>query len=124
MTRTAGRQAELAFCTAAMAQPAERAMVRNYIKQSVKQWVQLYGFDGFRFDLMGILDRQTMMEIQEELAAIYPNIYLYGEGWRMDTGLDRTPGPINTMSSQLRPYGFFSDNFVIPLNEASSTKDV
>ena len=43
---------------------SERAMVRNYIKQSVKQWVQLYGFDGFRFDLMGILDRQTMMEIQ------------------------------------------------------------
>ena len=86
-------------------------MVRNYIKQSVKQWVQLYGFDGFRFDLMGILDRQTMMEIQEELAAIYPNIYLYGEGWKMDTGLDPELLAHQYNASQLRPYGFFSDNF-------------
>ena len=90
---------------------SERAMVRNYIKQSVKQWVQLYGFDGFRFDLMGILDRQTMMEIQEELVAIYPNIYLYGEGWKMDTGLDPELLAHQYNASQLRPYGFFSDNF-------------
>lgn len=39
---------------------SERAMVRRFIKHSVKQWVNLYGFDGFRFDLMGILDIQTM----------------------------------------------------------------
>ena len=90
---------------------SERAMVRNYIKQSVKQWVQLYGFDGFRFDLMGILDRRTMMEIQEELVAIYPNIYLYGEGWKMDTGLDPELLAHQYNASQLRPYGFFSDNF-------------
>ena len=67
--------------------------------------------DGFRFDLMGILDRQTMMEIQEELAAIYPNIYLYGEGWKMDTGLDPELLAHQYNTSQLRPYGFFSDNF-------------
>ena len=90
---------------------SERAMVRNYIKQSVKQWVQLYGFDGFRFDLMGILDRQTMMEIQEELVAIYPNIYLYGEGWKMDTGLEPDLLAHQYNAEQLHPYGFFSDNF-------------
>ena len=90
---------------------SERAMVRNYIKQSVKQWVQLYGFDGFRFDLMGILDHQTMMEIQEELTAIYPNIYLYGEGWKMDTGLEPDLLAHQYNAEQLRPYGFFSDNF-------------
>ena len=44
---------------------SERSMVRHYIKQSLKQWVSLYGFDGFRFDLMGILDIQTMTEIAE-----------------------------------------------------------
>ena len=46
---------------------SERSMVRHYIKQSLKQWVSLYGFDGFRFDLMGILDIPTMTEIAEEL---------------------------------------------------------
>ena len=66
---------------------SEKIMVRRYIKQSVKQWVSLYGFDGFRFDLMGILDIQTMQQIADELKTLYPNIYLYGEGWQMDTGL-------------------------------------
>ena len=45
---------------------SERAMVRRFIKHSVKQWVNLYGFDGFRFDLMGILDIQTMNELQKQ----------------------------------------------------------
>ena len=36
---------------------------------------------------MGILDIQTMTEIAEELREIHPKVYLYGEGWKMDTGL-------------------------------------
>ena len=90
---------------------SERSMVRHYIKQSLKQWVSLYGFDGFRFDLMGILDIQTMTEIAEELREIYPNVYLYGEGWKMDTGLSEDQLAHQYNSKRLPDFGFFSDNF-------------
>ena len=90
---------------------SERAMVRRYIKQSLKQWVELYGFDGFRFDLMGILDIQTMTEIAEELRSLYPNIYLYGEGWKMDTGLSEDQLAHQYKAKALPDFGFFSDNF-------------
>ena len=90
---------------------SERSMVRHYIKQSLKQWVSLYGFDGFRFDLMGILDIQTMTEIAEELREIYPKVYLYGEGWKMDTGLSEDQLAHQYNSKRLPDFGFFSDNF-------------
>ncbi|EKS18073.1 pullulanase, type I [Streptococcus sp. F0442] len=90
---------------------SERAMVRRYIKQSLRQWVELYGFDGFRFDLMGILDIQTMTEIAEELRSLYPNIYLYGEGWKMDTGLSEDQLAHQYKAKALPDFGFFSDNF-------------
>ena len=90
---------------------SEKAMVRRYIKQSVKQWVSLYGFDGFRFDLMGILDIQTMQQIAGELKTLYPNIYLYGEGWQMDTGLASERLAHQYNAAQLPDYGFFSDHF-------------
>lgn len=106
---TNGERTNGTFCGNDVA--SERAMVRRYIKQSLKQWVELYGFDGFRFDLMGILDIQTMTEIAEELRNIYPNIYLYGEGWKMDTGLSEERLAHQYKASELPAYGFFSDNF-------------
>ncbi|GGE23362.1 type I pullulanase [Streptococcus himalayensis] len=90
---------------------SERAMVRSYLKQSLKQWVELYGFDGFRFDLMGILDIKTMTEIASDLKAIYPNIYLYGEGWQMPTGLEPSQLAHQFNADKLPDYGFFSDHF-------------
>lgn len=90
---------------------SEKAMVRHYIQQSVQQWVSLYGFDGFRFDLMGILDITTMKQIAQELKNIYPNIYLYGEGWQMPTGLDSDLLAHQFNAEQLAEYGFFSDHF-------------
>ena len=82
-----------------------------YIQQSVQQWVSLYGFDGFRFDLMGILDITTMTQIAQELKTIHPNIYLYGEGWQMPTGLDSDLLAHQFNAEQLPAYGFFSDHF-------------
>lgn len=90
---------------------SERAMVRSYIKHSLKQWLTLYGMDGFRFDLMGILDMETMKQIAEELKFLYPNVYLYGEGWRMNTGLDSNRLAHQFNAAQLPSYGFFSDHF-------------
>ena len=60
---------------------SERPMVRKYIRESVEYWVNEYHIDGFRFDLMGIHDIQTMNEISASLRAIDSTIFIYGEGW-------------------------------------------
>ncbi len=60
---------------------SERAMVRKFIVESVSYWAKEYHMDGFRFDLMGIHDIETMNAISESLYKINPNILLYGEGW-------------------------------------------
>lgn len=60
---------------------SERPMMRQFMLQSVKYWVNEYHVDGFRFDLMGVHDIETMNDIRKELAAINPNVFVYGEGW-------------------------------------------
>jgi len=60
---------------------SERAMVRKFILESVKYWVEEYHIDGFRFDLMGVHDITTMNLVSRELHKIKPDILLYGEGW-------------------------------------------
>ncbi len=60
---------------------SERAMVRKFIIDSVAYWAEAYHFDGFRFDLMGILDIETMNLIRKRLDLIDPAIFIYGEGW-------------------------------------------
>ncbi|MFW6289954.1 MAG: alpha-1,6-glucosidase domain-containing protein [Mariniphaga sp.] len=62
----------------------ERHMVRKYIIDSLKYWVREYHVDGFRFDLMGIIDIKTMNLIRSELQKIKPGLLLYGEGWAAD----------------------------------------
>lgn len=62
---------------------SERAMMRKYIVNSVTYWAKEYGVDGFRFDLMGLLDTETMKEVREALDKIDPNIIVLGEGWDM-----------------------------------------
>ena len=64
---------------------SERPMVRKFIVDSVKYWASQYHFDGFRFDLMGLLDLTTMQEIRKALNAIDPSILVIGEGWDMGT---------------------------------------
>ena len=62
---------------------SQRSMVRQFIVDSVVGWVRDYHVSGFRFDLMGILDWQTMVAVRQALDAIDPNILVYGEGWTM-----------------------------------------
>lgn len=59
----------------------ERAMVRKFIVDSVAWWAEEYHLDGFRFDLMGIIDIETMNRIRKRLDLIDRNILMYGEGW-------------------------------------------
>ena len=60
---------------------SERAMMRKYMVESVTYWAKEYHVDGFRFDLMGIHDIETMKAIRSALDKIDPTIYIYGEGW-------------------------------------------
>lgn len=60
---------------------SDRTMMRKFMIESVKHWVNEYHLDGFRFDLMGIHDIETMNQISEAIHQIDPSIFLYGEGW-------------------------------------------
>lgn len=60
---------------------SEATMCRKYIIDSVCMWAKEYKIKGFRFDLMGLLDYQTMNLLREKLYQIDPDIYVYGEGW-------------------------------------------
>ncbi|MBC7464220.1 MAG: type I pullulanase [Actinobacteria bacterium] len=64
---------------------SERPMVRKFIVDSVKYWATQYRLDGFRFDLMGLIDLTTMQQIRMELTKIDPSILIIGEGWDMGT---------------------------------------
>lgn len=59
----------------------ERPMVRKLILDSLRYWVKEYHIDGFRFDLMALIDDETMRQIGAELRAMDPSILLYGEPW-------------------------------------------
>ncbi|MGN0586931.1 MAG: type I pullulanase [Oscillospiraceae bacterium] len=90
----------------------ERAMVRKYIIDSLVYWATEYKIDGFRFDLMGLYDKDTINEAYRRLHEINPNVILYGEGW---TGGD-TPLPWESRCMKLNArstpdVAFFSDDF-------------
>ena len=60
---------------------SDHPMCSKFIIDSLKYWVSEYHIDGFRFDLMGVLDIETMNKAAVELKKINPNIVIYGEGW-------------------------------------------
>ncbi|MDQ3395335.1 MAG: type I pullulanase [Bacteroidota bacterium] len=59
----------------------ERSMVSKFIVESVTHWAREYHIDGFRFDLMGLIDINTMQEVSKVLNELDPTIFIYGEGW-------------------------------------------
>lgn len=64
---------------------SEKPMMRRFMIESVKYWINEYHIDGFRFDLMGCHDIETMNEIRKAVDEIDPNIFIYGEGWSAGT---------------------------------------
>ena len=90
---------------------SERLMVRKYIVESVKYWAEEYHLDGFRFDLMGLIDVDTMNEIRAELDKIDPNIIIYGEGWTLSTNVTKDVKLATQTNASLTPgIAYFSDN--------------
>lgn len=90
---------------------SERPMVRKYIKDSVKYWANEYGVDGFRFDLMGVIDTDTMTQLTKELQEkIDPTIMVYGEPW--SGGSSALPISMQTQKGAQKGKNFavFNDN--------------
>ena len=90
---------------------SERAMVKKYIVDSVKYWADEYHIDGFRWDLVGLIDTETINEVMEEVHKTHPNIIFYGEGWTMSTQVTKEGYTMTTqVNSQETPgFAFFSD---------------
>ncbi len=89
---------------------SERSMVRKYIVDSVVYWATEYHIDGFRFDLVGLLDIQTIRELMDAVNKVRPGVIFYGEGWTMDTALTRPVElAVQKNSGKLPGFAFFSD---------------
>lgn len=67
---------------------SERKMMQKFIVDSVSYWAKEYNLDGFRFDLMGIHDVETMNKVRAALNKIDPSIIVLGEGWDLNTPID------------------------------------
>ncbi len=89
----------------------EKQMVRRFVVDSLKYWLTEYKVDGFRFDLLGLYDRETVKTICSELTALRPDILLYGEPWvGGDSGL---PEECRFLKGAQRglPIAVFNDDF-------------
>lgn len=90
---------------------SERIMARKFILDTVDFWLTEYKVDGFRFDLMGILDIDTMIEIRNRCLQEKTPIMLLGEGWDMPTPLSPEKKATMNNSHNLKGIRFFNDYF-------------
>ncbi len=90
---------------------SEHAMMRRLIIDSATYWVKEYGVDGFRFDIMGLIDSETMLRCYEECHAIKNDMLFIGEGWKLYTGADGTVGMDQNYMLKTDNIAVFNDEF-------------
>lgn len=89
---------------------SERPLMRQFMVESVRYWVEEYHIDGFRFDLMGIHDIETMTLVRKELDKIDPSITVYGEGWAASSpAIDGNLCAMKANAHRLPGIGVFGD---------------
>lgn len=90
---------------------SDRPMMQKFILESVSHWAKEYHMDGFRFDLMGIHDIETMNKVSETLKAINPDIFVYGEGWTAgDSPLPVNDRALKAFTHRMPQVSAFSDD--------------
>lgn len=89
---------------------SERKMMRKFMIDSVTYWAKEYNLDGFRFDLMGIHDYETMNEIRKAVNQIDPSIILHGEGWDLNTPLAAELKANQKNAGKMKGIAHFNDN--------------
>jgi len=90
---------------------SEKAMMRKFMLESVLYWAKEYHIDGFRFDLMGVHDIETMNLISAALHKLNPNMLIYGEGWT--AGASPLPDSVRALkqnAAKLKGIAVFSDD--------------
>jgi len=87
---------------------SEAPMARRFLIDSCRYWVEHMGVDGFRFDLMGLVDAATLRQLTQELSTVRPDLLIYGEPWVADT----TPIEVTKKGTQRgQGYSVFNDDF-------------
>lgn len=82
---------------------SERYMFGKFMVDSVSYWAKEYNLDGFRFDLMGLHDLQTMQEVESAVHTINPQAIIYGEGWTMGSTNNGEPQANQSNISKITP---------------------
>lgn len=90
---------------------SERKMVRKFIIDSVLFWQKEYYVDGFRFDLMGILDVETMNLIRKKTVENDSSVLLLGEGWELNTPIPAEKKASMRNQSKMPGIAHFNDRF-------------
>ena len=117
-----GQLSNGSFCGNDLA--TEKPMVRKLLVDAATFLVKTYHLDGFRFDLMGILDIGTLEAIKTNARAINPHFMLYGEGWDMPTHLPKHEKGITENSAILKDFAFFNDAFRNLIKGGNFTHDL
>ncbi|CAM3855041.1 type I pullulanase [Alkalicoccus chagannorensis] len=89
----------------------ERLMVRKFFVETIDYWLRTFRVDGFRFDLMGALDVETMQQIQARCQEEEVPVMLLGEGWDLPTALAPEQKTVNTRAGEVPGIRFFNDLF-------------
>ena len=95
-------------------------MTRRYIKDMCLRWQKLYGVDGFRFDLMGIIDIETLNQVYNQASKIDDSFIVYGEGWNMPTAMSDQEKGMQDNHQKMLNIGFFNDYYRETLKGGSS----
>ncbi|MBP5254554.1 MAG: type I pullulanase, partial [Lachnospiraceae bacterium] len=97
---------------------SERYMVNKFIRESCMFWIREYHLSGFRFDLMGLIDNQTMIDVYKDCSALYPQIMIYGEPWtggtsKLKAGISDTALDGQTTVQESLAQDFFSGSNIL-----------
>ena len=103
---------------------SERSMVRKYIVDSLCYWADEYHIDGFRFDLVGLLDVDTINAAIAQVHKKHPNVIFYGEGWHLNTRPTKPCKLATQDNSKLTPgFAYFNDTLRDALRGSVFTQD-
>ena len=101
----------------------ERSMVRKEILDSINYFVDVFDVDGFRFDLLGLIDIETSQEIIKAVKSKKSDALLYGEGWNLLTELPENQKSTTQNGYLLKDMGFFNEYFRDVVKGSTFDKD-